>query len=75
MPHPPYSPDIAPSDYYLFWFLQNYLDEQKFNSLEAVKNALEFFAQKSRGFYTSGIMRWPERWQKIIDQNGQYIID
>ncbi|GFX67324.1 histone-lysine N-methyltransferase SETMAR [Trichonephila clavipes] len=23
MPHPPYSPDLAPSDYYLFWSLQN----------------------------------------------------
>lgn len=76
MPHPPYSPDIAPSDYHLFRSLQNHLNGQKFNCLEAVKNGLdEFFAQKSRGFYTSGIMKLPERWQKIIDQNGQYIID
>lgn len=76
MPYPPYSPDIAPSDYHLFRSLQNHLDGQKFNSLEGVKNGLdEFFAQKSRGFYTSGIMKLPERWQKIIDQNGQYIID
>jgi len=76
MPHPPYSPDIAPSDYHLFRSLQNHLDGQKFNSLEDVKNGLDqFFAQKSRNFYTSGIMKLPERWQKIIDQNGQYIID
>ncbi|GFW16262.1 histone-lysine N-methyltransferase SETMAR [Trichonephila clavipes] len=27
--HPSYSPDIAPSDYYLFRFLQNYLTEKK----------------------------------------------
>ncbi|GFU63215.1 histone-lysine N-methyltransferase SETMAR [Trichonephila clavipes] len=26
MPHPPYSPDLAPSDYYLFRSLQNFLD-------------------------------------------------
>ncbi|GFX32131.1 histone-lysine N-methyltransferase SETMAR [Trichonephila clavipes] len=27
MPHPPYSPDLAPSDYYLFRSLQNFLDD------------------------------------------------
>ncbi|GFW77516.1 mariner Mos1 transposase [Trichonephila clavipes] len=32
--HPPYSPDIAPSDYYLFRSLQNYLTEKKSSFLE-----------------------------------------
>ncbi|GFY08396.1 histone-lysine N-methyltransferase SETMAR [Trichonephila clavipes] len=27
MPHPPYSPDLAPSDYHLFRSLQNFLDD------------------------------------------------
>lgn len=76
MPQPPYSPDIAPSDYHLFRSLQNHLDGQRFDSKEAVQNALDlFFASKSQGFYTTGIMKLPERWQKIVDQNGQYIID
>jgi len=35
----------------------------------------DFFAQKSRGFYENGIISLPERWQKIIDQDGQYILD
>ena len=26
LPHPPYSPDLAPSYYHLFRFLQNFLD-------------------------------------------------
>ncbi|GFX60628.1 histone-lysine N-methyltransferase SETMAR [Trichonephila clavipes] len=30
--HPPYSPDIAPTDYYLFRSLQNYLMGKKFKS-------------------------------------------
>ena len=29
LPHPPYSPDLAPSDYHLFRSLQNYLDGRK----------------------------------------------
>lgn len=27
LPHPPYSPYLAPTDYYLFQSLQNFLDE------------------------------------------------
>ncbi|GFS79440.1 histone-lysine N-methyltransferase SETMAR [Trichonephila clavipes] len=30
MPHPPYSPDLAPSDYYLYRSLQNFLDGKTF---------------------------------------------
>ena len=32
MPHLPYSPDLAPSDYHLFRSLQNYLNDKKFDS-------------------------------------------
>ena len=35
--HPPYSPDIAPSDFHLFWFLQNPLNGKNVNSLNTVK--------------------------------------
>ena len=31
MSHPPYSPDLAPSDYHLFWNLQNFLNGKNFN--------------------------------------------
>ena len=30
---------------------------------------------KNQTFYESGIMEVTERWQKVIKQNGQYIID
>ena len=75
LPHPPYSPDLAPSDYYLFRSLQNFLDGKTFTSNEEVKNHLnQFFASKEQKFYERGIMLLPERWQKILDQNAQYII-
>ena len=45
--HPPYSPDIAPSDFHLFRSLQNSLNGKNFNSLEYCKRHLEqFLAQK-----------------------------
>ena len=47
MPHPPYSPDLAPSDYHLFRSLQNHLNGKTFDSNDAVKNELiQFFASK-----------------------------
>ncbi|GFX47013.1 mariner Mos1 transposase [Trichonephila clavipes] len=69
MPHPPYFPDLAPSDYYLFVSLQKFLDGKTFTSNEDVKNHLDqFFASKDQKFYERGIMLLPERWQKVLDQ-------
>lgn len=76
MLHPPYSPDLAPSDYHLFRSLQNYMNGKTFNDDDAVKSHLvQFFADRDQKFYERGIMMLPERWRKVIDQNGKYIID
>ena len=76
MPHPPYSPDLAPFDCHLFRSLQDHLNEKTFDSNEAVKNELiHFFASKNQNFYECGIMKLTERWQKVAEQNGQYIIN
>ena len=39
--HLPYSPDIAPPDFHLFWSLQNSLNGKSFSSLEDCKRHLE----------------------------------
>ena len=47
LPHPPYSPDIAPSDYHLFRALQHFLVGKKFENID--KNSLEnYFKEKTR---------------------------
>lgn len=44
--HPPYSPDVAPSDFHLFRLLQNSLNGENFNSLVDIENHIEkFFAE------------------------------
>ena len=35
--HPPYSPDIAPSDYYLFRSMEHGLADQQFRSYEDIE--------------------------------------
>ncbi|KAG6803357.1 Ammar1 transposase [Apis mellifera caucasica] len=76
LPHPPYSPDLAPSDYFLFRSLQNSLNGKNFNNDDDIKSYLiQFFANKNHKFYERGIMMLPERWQKVIDQNGQHVTE
>ena len=56
--------------------LQNDLNGRSLDSEEVIKEHLnQFFAGKEPSFYERGIRQLPERWQKVIDQNGQYIID
>ncbi|KAF6130886.1 hypothetical protein HJG60_007843 [Phyllostomus discolor] len=73
--HPPYSSDIAPSGFHLFRSLQNSLNGKNFNSLEDCKCHLEkFFAQRDKKFWEDGIMKLPERWQKVVERKGEYVI-
>jgi len=72
--HPPYSPDLAPSDYHLFLSMANDFAGEKFASREACENRLsQFFANRDEGFYERGIMKLPSKWQQVIEQNGAYL--
>ncbi|KAK6761123.1 hypothetical protein RB195_022259 [Necator americanus] len=71
LPHSPYSPDLALSDYHLFSYLQRHLDGQDFQTRDDIKNALEqFFREQFPAFWSKGIYDLPKRWQKTIDVNG-----
>ena len=76
LPHPPYSPDLAPTDYHIFRSLQNYLAEKSFDSLEQVEVDLhQFFEAKLPSFYRDGIHLLPTRWQRVVENDGEYIVD
>ena len=73
--HLPYSPDIESLDFHLFRSLQNSLNGKKIHSLEDCKRHLEqFFAQKDEKFWEDGIMSLPEKWQKVVGQKGEYVV-
>ena len=55
---------------------QKFLNGKTVNDDQSVKSHLvQFLADKDQKFYERGIMKLPERWQKVIEQNGKYIID
>ena len=67
LPHPPYSPDIASSDYYLFWSMTHRLDEQRYTSYKEAKNWFNSrIASKKEKIFQGRIPMLPESWEKVI---------
>ena len=73
LPHPPYSPDLAPTDFHFFRNLSNFLVGKKFDSLLGVENAFQDLVEScSPSFFTSGFEQLPLKWQKCINNMGNY---
>ena len=73
IPHPPYSPDLAPSDYHLFLNLQNFLTGKNFTSDDQLKNEVAtFFDRQDENFFRKGIRALVETWTKCVASEGDY---
>nr|pir hypothetical protein B0564.5 - Caenorhabditis elegans [Caenorhabditis elegans] len=76
LPHPPYSPDLAPTDYHLFLSLSDYMRDKQFDDEEHLKTELStFFSSRSPDFFSRGIMMLPSKWQQVVDTNGEYLCE
>ncbi|UYV74262.1 hypothetical protein LAZ67_11002704 [Cordylochernes scorpioides] len=73
LPLPPYSPDLAPSDYHLFTSLGHALKNQEFSNSDILRKWLvDWFDSKGIEFFRQGIRKLPERWSKCIANQGNY---
>lgn len=74
LPHPPYSPDLAPSDYHLFPKLKTFLAGQKFGSNEEVIQEVNaYFEGLEETHFREGITNLEERWSKCVELRGDYV--
>lgn len=74
LPHPPYSPDLAPSDFFLFHRLKSPLRGKRFNDDEEVISEVEdFFNSQTEDFYDKGIRQIIHRYEKCVDLGGSYV--
>jgi histone-lysine N-methyltransferase SETMAR len=72
--HPPYSPDLAPSDFCHFPKLKLFLAGQRFSSNQEATAAAEgYFADLMKNHYWDGIMVLEHRWNKCISLERDYV--
>jgi hypothetical protein len=71
---PPCSPELAPSDFYLFPKLKLFLARQHFFSNQEAIAAVEgYFADLTKNHYRDGIMKMEHCWNKCISLKGDYV--
>ncbi len=72
--HPPYSPDLAPSDFWLYPRLKRGLKGRWFRSLDDLEEAVEqeISGIASHEFTDCFTHRWPMRWARCVFHDGDY---
>lgn len=72
-PHPPYSPDLAPSDFYLFGKIKKQLEGLKFNSKEELfEKLIEILNKITKDERYSVFEEWRKRCDFVRKNNGIY---
>ena len=67
IPHPPYSPDLAPSDFHLFGPIKDELHGQHFPSYDAIVRAMkQCTTSAGTDFYECGMQALVHDWRKCI---------
>ena len=76
LPHPPYSPDLAPSEYWFFADLKIMLQRKRSGSNEEVIAETEaYFENKDGSFYKKGIEKLDKRSNECITLEGNYFVE
>lgn len=74
LPHPPYSPDLAPLDFYFHGFIKGRLKGNSFNSKnELYKKVLGLAEEIKKEDFLAVMKNWIERLKTIIENGGEYI--
>ena len=74
LPHPPYSSDLAPSNYFLFSDLKRMLAWKKFSSdEEAIAETEAFFEAEDKYYYKNDIEKLKDRYTRCIALEGMYV--
>jgi len=72
-PHPPYSPDLAPCDFWLFPKVKITMKGKRFESIQDIEAAttaqLKTLTKKD---FQNCFRKWQERWDKCVRSEGEY---
>jgi len=75
LPHPPYSPDLAPGDFHVFGTLKEAMGGKSFRSDEEVQQAAhEWLHSQPKDIFSLEVsMHFPKRWNTCMERNGDYV--
>ncbi|GBN02635.1 hypothetical protein AVEN_37259-1 [Araneus ventricosus] len=72
--HPPYCPDLAPSDFHLFLKLKELLGGKRFGSNEELENAANTWLNElAAEEYNMGNLKLVNRYDKCLNVGGDYV--
>jgi len=72
--HPPYSPDLASSNFHFFPHLKRDLKGTHYTSDDEVKQAVtSWIKQRTPEFFIDGMRKLVLRWEKCIERQGEYV--
>ena len=73
VPHPPYSPDLAPCDFWLFPKLKENLRGNRYSTIEDMKEAvMRVLNTLTQEDFQGAFQKLLERYNKCIDVGGEY---
>jgi len=73
VPQPPYSPDLAPVDFFLFPKLKPSLKGRRFQALEEIEeNSLQDLCTIPQNTFQDALQNWKKHWEWCIKSGGEY---
>jgi histone-lysine N-methyltransferase SETMAR len=73
LPHPPYSPDMAPHHFHLFPKMKKDFRGHQYASNGAVKTVKTRLRKRSAEFFRDGFMKLVCCWRKCVQLGGDYV--
>jgi hypothetical protein len=71
--HPPYSPDLTPNDFHLFFHLNKHLIGKKFDDDKVQEEVMVWFKGQEADFYDSGIKKLVPRRNTCLDNASDWV--
>ena len=69
----PYSPDLAPADFFLFPELKFTFNGRRFQTIEEIKeNSLQDIRAIPQNTFQDAFQNWKKRWERCINSRREY---
>jgi len=73
VPQPPYSPDLAPADFFLFPKLKSSLKGRRFQTVEEIEeNSIWDLHAILQNAFQDALQNWKQCWERCIKSEGEY---